>query len=194
LLRRKSSADHRTVRIILGALVERRWLPWKTLPWKTRLGSKAASSRHAPVGASPRRGERRRIGVTTLRLRSGRAHRRPPVEAITGVRLDILQDQLGATDVDAIADAQATLVDALPVDIGAGIIAEVDERYLARARHFDHRVHARRCRIVHPKMALRVAPYLDDVVRDRVTADELAPLIGGERYDSLCHTFVGPCG
>ena len=110
-------------------------------------------------------------------------------ESASAIGFDVLENQLRASDVHAVTDPQSTLVDAFPVDVGPGIVAEIDEGYLRRARHLDDRVHARRCRIVDPQMTLGITPHFDNVVRDRITADELTPLIGGERYDSLCHTL-----
>ncbi len=92
-------------------------------------------------------------------------------------RLRALQHDLRAADLELIAWADLALVDARPVHHRARLVAEIDERDVLRGGDLDDRVHARGKLVVDTQMALRVLAYLDDILGDRLPADERLVLV-----------------
>jgi hypothetical protein len=92
--------------------------------------------------------------------------------------LDALEDEERRADLDLVAWAELALVDARTVHHGARLVAQIDERDVVL--HLDDRVHARRKLVVDPQMTLWIFADLDDVLRDRLTTNELVTLIKRE--------------
>jgi hypothetical protein len=108
-----------------------------------------------------------------------------------GGHLGGLEHNECGADLNLIAGPHLALVDASSVDQRAGFIAQVDQRDVGERRYLDHGMHTRRELVVHAQMAARVFADLHDVLRNRVAANELIPLIQreGKRDFRLSLTF-----
>jgi hypothetical protein len=91
---------------------------------------------------------------------------------------------------DLISRPDLALVDALAIDERSGLVAEIDQRDVAGGADLDDRVHTRCELVVHAQVTSRILSDLDDVLGDRVPADELIPLIQRERQRNFCLTLA----
>jgi hypothetical protein len=125
-------------------------------------------------------GHRRCLGDIGSR-RGARRHRgRSRRRDLCGLEMN----QRGA-DLDLVARPDLALVDALSVDERAWLVAEIDQRDVRRRCDLDDRVHARRELVVDAQVTPRVLSDLDDVLRNRVPANELIALVERKREGDL---------